>query len=1006
MASVYLICSADDWGFAQEHVLPPLPPLGFAHLVTGMPDDDTETAQALAARCTAVVALVPGRTSIAPALRDRIAAARRANRPMILVLRHVESAPAAGPENDARLAIDPALVGVPCVAVAENATGALDDLRLWLELAALLPQPADEADEVVEGAVRIEWRATVFSMLLADAVGRLDAQRSDALVSNFARHCAASDAPYPAEQATKDLAVLRRKRMFPLMRAYAAAALRSGTQGFQVRRQFAQALIELGDFDFAREVLDGIIAAAPDGHAEQYEARGLLGRLFKQLYVNAPDAHDSRAHLQTAIEQYGKVYLESAAHVWQGINAVTLLMRAANDGVERPMAESPHDLASAILATLDDRQTALEKAGDTLPYWDLATRVEALLAVGRVDDAAKALDVYLSHPGIDAFEVSATHRQFEEVLQLGKDPRTKPLLDRLWQAVQRYRTSGIMPVTAAGPAVADRRMLLGVADPEWDRGDVPGLTIHARMGNVLSISGTEETVRALLKDPLVVSMEDSRPAGPRDCARSLPFIRVPPDFQFQSGGTTYTEKGTGALVALIDDGIDVLHAAFLDDQHRSRIVGIWDQDDPTGPLPPGGTYGTYYDEAHIASLVGPNAGPSPVVPARLRNSAQHGTHVASIAAGHAINGSFYGGVAPDARILVVISGGTDATGYSASHVDALDFIDRFATERDLPVVVNVSQGMNAGAHDGKSLVEVAFDRFTLSGTKPGRAIVKSAGNEREKRGHAEMRLLPGETSDFQWTCQDAPWFKDRLELWWNSANEYRIRLRAPGGAVSDWITRTNQQLDGTLAGIRFSATFVRNYVDNGDSRLTLDLGNRFTDRPVGQVWTLEVEAISVKGDDNVIHAWIERRPTPPSSFVSTNASEKLTLSIPGTATSVITVAAIDARKPIKLGTFSSHGPTRDGRRKPDVSAPGVRVAAARAETLDGVHELDGTSMAAPHVAGAIALAFSKCRRSEQPLPAATQITKLLQQSTMNYTGTWTEGQGYGVIDVDAFLASF
>jgi len=104
---------------------------------------------------------------------------------------------------------------------------------------------------------------------------------------------------------------------------------------------------------------------------------------------------------------------------------------------------------------------------------------------------------------MDAFEVSSTYRQFDEVLQLGRNARTRPLLERLWHAVQRHRTSGLIAADdesdrsdAAVRAAAAARYL----DPAWDRSDIPDLTIHARMGNVLSISGTDRTMQALLKD--------------------------------------------------------------------------------------------------------------------------------------------------------------------------------------------------------------------------------------------------------------------------------------------------------------------------------------------------------------------------------------------------------------------------------------------------------------------------------------------------------------------------
>ena len=71
-----------------------------------------------------------------------------------------------------------------------------------------------------------------------------------------------------------------------------------------------------------------------------------------------------------------------------------------------------------------------------------------------------------------------------------------------------------------------------------------------------------------------------------------------------------------------------------------------------------------------------------------------------------------------------MSGGSGPIGYSSSHIEALAFIEAFAAQLKLPVVVNVNQGMNAGAHDGKSSLEVAFDAFSDSGrSRKGRVVV-------------------------------------------------------------------------------------------------------------------------------------------------------------------------------------------------------------------------------------------------------------------------------------------
>jgi len=79
-------------------------------------------------------------------------------------------------------------------------------------------------------------------------------------------------------------------------------------------------------------------------------------------------------------------------------------------------------------------------------------------------------------------------------------------------------------------------------------------------------------------------------------------------------------------------------------------------------------------------------------------------------------------------------------------------------------------------------------------------------------------------------------------------------------------------------------------------------------------------------------------------------------SSPGDYDNVIGVGATDEAE--ELAYFSSVGPTTDGRIKPDVSAPGVDVYSASNGNDEAFESLDGTSMATPHVAGAIALLLS------------------------------------------------
>ncbi len=94
----------------------------------------------------------------------------------------------------------------------------------------------------------------------------------------------------------------------------------------------------------------------------------------------------------------------------------------------------------------------------------------------------------------------------------------------------------------------------------------------------------------------------------------------------------------------------------------------------------------------------------------------------------------------------------------------------------------------------------------------------------------------------------------------------------------------------------------------------------------------------------------------------------LTINDPGNAELAITVGSTHRERPHTYGVsyFSSKGPTGDGRMKPDLVAPGERIVscAAPGKAPAGTDwrvayvEDSGTSMAAPHVSGAVAAFLS------------------------------------------------
>jgi serine protease AprX len=99
-----------------------------------------------------------------------------------------------------------------------------------------------------------------------------------------------------------------------------------------------------------------------------------------------------------------------------------------------------------------------------------------------------------------------------------------------------------------------------------------------------------------------------------------------------------------------------------------------------------------------------------------------------------------------------------------------------------------------------------------------------------------------------------------------------------------------------------------------------------------------------------------------------------------------------------LDSYSSRGPTADGRVKPDLCAPGERILAARANSGSGYVRFSGTSMAAPFVAGVAALI-----RAANPALTAADVKNVLKETAVHF-GADGENDDFGAGRMDAYAA--
>jgi hypothetical protein len=121
----------------------------------------------------------------------------------------------------------------------------------------------------------------------------------------------------------------------------------------------------------------------------------------------------------------------------------------------------------------------------------------------------------------------------------------------------------------------------------------------------------------------------------------------------------------------------------------------------------------------------------------------------------------------------------------------------------------------------------------------------------------------------------------------------------------------------------------------------------------------------------------------------------ISITDPGNAEEAITVGATHRRELYKHGVsyFSSRGPTADGRRKPDILAPGDSIESCVG--MNGVRKLSGTSQAAPHVSAAAAMLMA---RNEELIGQPERVKQILCSSASDL-GRDPNFQGTGCLDI-------
>ena len=460
--------------------------------------------------------------------------------------------------------------------------------------------------------------------------------------------------------------------------------------------------------------------------------------------------------------------------------------------------------------------------------------------------------------------------------------------------------------------------------------------------------------------------------------------------------------GRGAIIGIIDSGFDLTHPCFINQlTKRTRIIAAWDQTAEGDPHPFGFDYGV----EHTREVIEAQAAANEI----LKNGGGHGTNVAGIAAGNGDPDGIFKGMAPEANLVLVTYKNDVPIGGSAFVLDAINYIRSVAIARDLPVIINLSQGDDLGPHDGHSLLERAIDNVVSEGRT---LVVKSAGNgsNQPAKRHAQGRVTLGQDFilPFAFMCSEKkPVNGDTIELWYSGSDLFSVALKTPSGDVSEFVLPGESPVVELPQGTKVHVYSNLKHPTNGDNHIGIVFPTGST--PPTGVWALILRGEKISSGE--FHAWADRPNASSCITFKEHNSDSQTITIPGNAHRIITVGGFVSRPSqsgetgeVKgtLAMGSSRGPTRDGRLKPDLTAPSslISIPMSRTSGVDD-HYLfsSGTSMAAPHVSGALALIWGLLPEltSQQIQQALYRNTRKDQFTSASANCRW----GHGKLDIGA-----
>lgn len=543
-----------------------------------------------------------------------------------------------------------------------------------------------------------------------------------------------------------------------------------------------------------------------------------------------------------------------------------------------------------------------------------------------------------------------------------------------------------------------------------------GGSVAARFDDMMLVMLPPSAFPILNQDKRVLSMEGDHTISDK-LSKAVQHDSVVTWMNHGYTGTSYTPTkigkldGSGVLVGVIDGGLHVTSPAFLTEDvadikpEHLRVKGFWSYEN--------GKCTFYSGQSLIKYECDDREG-------------SHGTHVAAVAAGSPITLSRGGqnftwsGIAPKADILMSTGDGAGKLSSETSWWNAIigvKDIFHYADSVKKPCVINISQGCNIGRHDDTHPFAKAMK--TLTDNQPGHVVCVASSNEADA------------DCSFQGTLHEAD---QQVSLKYKKVNrkyEYEVYNMTDTSSIRPELTiwgYNDEKEEVTYATLN-AANPTCNLSDTIEAAIYTYCGGSYGNKRMyliqltpqikGLRFTLSLNRVDhdveVRGyaeDPGYFNA-VDSSSIVPSNkeSISPLACNNYVLSVGSYTTYDGTYLAYLSKEliPIRTGeeyghvtTFSSYGYDWNGTYHPDVLCPGVQIESYlnacdttvyhKSKVLDSdvtifqdrsiLGVMSGTSMAAPHMSGVVALLLQN-----NPQLTTSNIRAYLQASNKQLPDT-------------------